>query len=364
MLRLKSKPVLVSALLLSVVFFTATTFTQRPRKRVSSPSGAVAANNIRQVDFKNFIYQFRGKQIRLRKGEYDGRDIEGHWQFGRNFQTDGDLLSYGDLTGDGKEEAVVVLMNDVTGSYNAVEQYGFIYSVRDGQVIKLADFKAGHGPCGEPRVECSVNSVGIESGLLTVDRAVSTENDANCCPSGHRSRSYRLNGNRLIEVAAPSIKETSRSSMLIPQHIWPKHRAVLQQVLLNRPGWRPATMEDAFAGETDEGREYKRGEIAYHGKNFHPYYAVGDFNQDGSEDFAVILINADDLPPKFAVAIFNGPFTQNQRPVPTFFSEKVSSNDWLFWVTDDRFGKRFLVGPPGSDAGFIIRPRGRRYIVE
>ncbi len=51
------------------------------------------------------------------------------------------------------------------------------------------------------------------------------------------------------------------------------------------------------------------------GRNCHPYYAVGDFNGDGKEDFAVALINKDKRKSKFAIAVFNGPRWIQERAI-------------------------------------------------
>ncbi|MBA3256255.1 MAG: hypothetical protein H0T64_06355 [Pyrinomonadaceae bacterium] len=55
--------------------------------------------------------------------------------------------------------------------------------------------------------------------------------------------------------------------------------------------------------------------------NYHPYYAVGDFNQDGREDFAVAFVNDRKRQRKFSFAIFNGPFGKSR--VPAYLDEKV-----------------------------------------
>jgi hypothetical protein len=169
-----------------------------------------------------------------------------------------------------------------------------------------------------------------------------------------------------VQVDRPPIMPRGPSPQRIdlPSFIRPQHRAILQEWLSNKSGWRPATIDDALAGETKVGREFLMGEIQSNGGNYQPYYAVADFNRDGNEDFAIIVINKSRGNTKLAVAIFNGPFGGNQNATPAFYSEKVSGGDWLFWATGDRFGNRLLVGPPSSDASYAIRPRGRTYVVQ
>lgn len=167
----------------------------------------------------------------------------------------------------------------------------------------------------------------------------------------------------------------------LPSHIRAQHRDVLQQWLSNKSGWRPATINDALAGTTIEVRESFLSEIksignnyryysqAYKLQGYHPYYTVSDFNRDGIEDFAIIVINEGGGSIKLAVAVFNGPFSRSQNPAPTFYSEDVSEEDWLFWMTNDRFGYRFVLGPPNTGHGSrgfpgVIKPRGKAYVIE
>jgi hypothetical protein len=176
-------------------------FAQSRRKRPSSTSRTGAITDIRQVDFKNFTYEVQGERVTLRNGEHNL-----DWYLDRDFQTRRYRFAYGDLTGEGKEEAVVVLANNVAGGANAVLQYGLIYTIKNGQVIKLADFKGGDGPCSMEGEECSLMSVKVEGGLLIVDRAVPTANDANCCPTMYRSTKYRWNGSHLVEIGKTPLR--------------------------------------------------------------------------------------------------------------------------------------------------------------
>ncbi len=175
---------------------------QSRRRRSGSNSSTSNVTDIRQVDFKNFTYQIEGKRIRLQNGEYNGRE---HWRFDRNFQTRRDHIAYGDLTGDGKEEAVIVLAHNIADT-NTILQYGYIYTIKNGQIAKLADFQGGDGGCSMEGEECILINVKIEDGILIVDRAVPTADDSRCCPSMYRSTKYRYDSSRLIEIGKTSLK--------------------------------------------------------------------------------------------------------------------------------------------------------------
>ena len=161
------------------------------------------------------------------------------------------------------------------------------------------------------------------------------------------------------QSAAPARINTQSTTLRTYVH---SIETVLRQWL--SPGWRPLTVNDALAGATKEGREFILSGIKSRGKNFHPYYTVGDFNRDGAGDFAIIVTGESRGRTRLAVAIFHGPFVRNQLKVLVYYSENVSEGDWLFWMTGDRFGNRFIVGPPESDAGYVIKPRGNGYVVQ
>src|SRR5439155_5468186 len=95
-------------------------------------------------------------------------------------------------------------------------------------------------------------------------------------------------------------------------HIRPEHRAVLRAWLAHRPDLRVALERDCGNREGLAAMRRERG------RQYHPYYAVGDFNDDGREDFAVTLIDKR-KPSQVSVAVFNGPVDRNATPA--FFSD-------------------------------------------
>ena len=135
----------------------------------------------------------------------------------------------------------------------------------------------------------------------------------------------------------------------IASHIRSRHRAVLGRWLERRPELRPATAEDC------PDREGMVDAQKYWGRNFHPYYAVADFNRDGHEDFAVSLLNRN-RPAKLSVAIFNGPFRTSK---PAFLLSNLGLDDWLYVQPKNLL----LVGPYETDVGFQIKSRGKGYVV-
>ncbi len=136
------------------------------------------------------------------------------------------------------------------------------------------------------------------------------------------------------------------------------HRAVLQQWLAGKPGLRLATEKDCL---NKEGLKATRQE---NGQNYQPYYAVGDFNRDGQEDFAVALINPGKRSRRFGIAIFNGPFNlRNPRraSVPPFFTEEIDLSDGGLVSLS---GNRLVAGVFQTDNCVWLRPSGRTYVMK
>ena len=154
----------------------------------------------------------------------------------------------------------------------------------------------------------------------------------------------------LVATATVQAAQLESASYLRAQH-----RAVLQQWLSSKPTLRLATEQDCV---NKEGLTATRQE---NGQNYQPYYAVGDFNRDGQEDFAVVLINQGKRSRRFAIAIFNGPFNARRSSLPNFFTEGVDLSQGGLVVLS---GNRLVAGVFQSDDCVMLRPSGRTYVMK
>ncbi len=152
-----------------------------------------------------------------------------------------------------------------------------------------------------------------------------------------------------ITAGAASDQDTSTADLA------PSHRTTLERWLLNRPTLRLAIEKDC---RNTEGLAASRIE---YGQNYQPYYVTGDFNHDGQQDFAVALINKQKRTRKFAMAIFNGPFSQRGTSSPAFFSEGMDLGDGGLVILS---GNRLVAGVFQSDNCVVLRPRGRTYVMK
>lgn len=133
------------------------------------------------------------------------------------------------------------------------------------------------------------------------------------------------------------------------------HRATLESWLKSKPRLRLATEKDC---RNLEGLAASRAE---YGRDYQPYYAVGDFNGDGQQDFAVALINSQKRSRKFAIAIFNGPFNQRLASLPAFFVEGIDLSEGGLVVQS---GGRLIAGVFQSDNCVVLQPRRRTYVMK
>lgn len=167
-------------------------------KTETADSGAKAQSEIRQIDFKNFTYEpycagEDSAKITVKKGEYalDKGDDKLFFAV-----TD---VAYGDLTGDGSEEAVILTVCNTGGTGQFSE--GFIYAMKDGKIELLTRIEGGDRAYG------GLRSAKIENGLLVVGRNDVGEQGGACCPEFVVMAKYKLEGKTLKQSGSDERRE-------------------------------------------------------------------------------------------------------------------------------------------------------------
>jgi len=139
----------------------------------------------------------------------------------------------------------------------------------------------------------------------------------------------------------------------------------LSKWLSQKKGWRLATEADCDCAE-----DIARMKQGFDGPwkavpDYQPYYAAGDFNSDGIEDFAVALIDPGRATKQFAVAIFNGPFIEGKPQPEALFSDGFELVGCGFVFGPPRPKPyRLVVGRFESDNALLFAPRGNGYIIK
>jgi len=160
---------------------------------------AYVKTSIRELNFNNFNYDIEStfcseilekSSILLKSGEYG--NYRNFW-----FSIDENRTIYGDITCDGREEAVVLTM---CGGMHATEQ-PYIYTIKNGQVILLAKLQSSNRAMGgytrSGLCRGCINGFEINNGILTVERMWGKPA---CCPEYVEKKKYKWNGNRFVQI--------------------------------------------------------------------------------------------------------------------------------------------------------------------
>jgi hypothetical protein len=153
--------------------------------------------SIRQTDFKNFTYRpdclgedksGKPESVRARDGSYQRWSGDDQVYF--------EVLGtvYGDLTGDGKEEALVRTLCNTGGTGQFTD--GIIFTLQQGRPVPVATLGIGD------RADGGIHDVRIENGLLKVARYGGTSGA--CCPDYIETYTFRLQNGRLVAVGKPA----------------------------------------------------------------------------------------------------------------------------------------------------------------
>jgi hypothetical protein len=139
-------------------------------------------SSIKQIDFKNFSYVKQGKnktQSHLMK------------------------VTYGDLTGDGIEEAIVLLRGQDTRISRTLDEV-FVYSLKNGKVSELAHLKAGQRGDYILSIESLGSNFKIEERHFILDQAILREGEY--VPTHFYTVKYRWNGIQMEETERSCLK--------------------------------------------------------------------------------------------------------------------------------------------------------------
>lgn len=168
---------------------------------ISGSSQGAAPGAIHQIDFRNFTYRpicyqwmgsGKGEAVRAINGSYSEKDTDGEF----NFEVI--TVTYGDLNGDGMDEAVVLA--DCNVGHAARYDEGFLYAMRNGRPVMLSHIQGGN------RADGGIRAVRIENGLLKVERLVPEISGSAVGARAIETTTYRLSGSKLLRVGRPALR--------------------------------------------------------------------------------------------------------------------------------------------------------------
>lgn len=140
-----------------------------------------------------------------------------------------------------------------------------------------------------------------------------------------------------------------------------REHQVLRNWLAQHSEYRQGTDEDCDCADDIKQMKAGYGRLQKPVQDYRPYTATGDFNGDGVEDFAVVLIDRSKQEKNFALIVFNGPFKSETQP-PAFFQSGMDLKYYgLVYGPPRPKPYRLLLSRFESDSGALLIPHGRGY---
>lgn len=191
--------ILIIALLLSATIFV----------------NAQKNNDIRTVDFRNYTHKIGKDSVKFKDGlqvvscskNAEGIASSDIWSLEKS------AIKYGDLDGDGKDEAFMSLVANICDGNMITNEAVLVYKIENGKVVKLPEFEYFEEPC-ETGKKCELSrSAGVSVSYdaaekaIVIDTAFSTDEDAICCPSFGRQTWFKWNGAKFVEMKKSEIEK-------------------------------------------------------------------------------------------------------------------------------------------------------------
>ena len=176
---------LVFVVIAVVTLCAASGFTQTRNSRRAAAPSETGFISIIQVDFRAYTFPLNGKTYKLIDGFY-AENVAPDSQWGLEL-ADGPF--YGDLTGDRREEAAIVLRHGPVGRPDMAEAR--VYTLREGRPALLASFTVADS------VNCDLDHyIDVDDGMIRVERA---HGSAGNCDHNEITH-YRWNGRAFMPV--------------------------------------------------------------------------------------------------------------------------------------------------------------------
>ena len=188
-----------------------------PPAKVEVKPSSITDSPIRHIDFYNFYYprlptgKCSMKVVRLKNGRYEApEELVPHKLPSVDcWSVDISEINYGDVTGDGAEEAILVLYAELGGTENSNDI--FIYTLQNEKPVLLWKFATGD------RADGGLHKVYADDGELVIELAGKdkiiggdlyaddeTSNGA-CCPTVFTRTRYQWNKGRFRQKGKAKI---------------------------------------------------------------------------------------------------------------------------------------------------------------
>ena len=170
-------------------------------------------------------------------------------------------------------------------------------------------------------------------------------------------------GVKRCKIIAFSLSALIHTSAVFASHtLTTEQKSVIAAWLDSNPGYRLAEDRDCLCDEDIQAMRTRNEGLGTPVPEYHPYWVTGDFNGDGTTDFAVVVIKKH-AEHDFTLLVFNGPLDQ-KRPLPAFVDAHSDlTKTGLFYGPPRPKPYRLVLGPFESE-GLILEPHGKKYRFE
>lgn len=200
---------MIWCLMISLLCVTSGVVQSRSKQPSSTPRSDTVTD-IRKVDFRNFTYRSSlcsqeygrkgiGKIVRVRNGEFKNKNVY--------FSVADNKIIYADVTGDGREDAIVPIDCGATGANFSLSEV-YIYTIKDGRTTLLAaisdkdmerDYRRNY-PDAESYWGVNENGLKVKNGNLEIDVLA---DGPHASPQYIVTLEYRLSGETLRLIGKP-----------------------------------------------------------------------------------------------------------------------------------------------------------------
>jgi hypothetical protein len=165
-------------------------------------SEAAPGQEIRKIDFANFTHRIGKDNITLKNGNQAGacgknNAANGAWEIGE--------IAYGDLDGDGEDEAAVSFTAEVCGGGGTLNDALLVYTYKGAETRRLPELDYADAGCEKNAKECPltpVPGVGVSfdeaNAAIVVEFRFRHDDDPICCPSYSRKTLYKWDGSKFF----------------------------------------------------------------------------------------------------------------------------------------------------------------------
>ncbi len=163
------------------------------------------ATRTSEVDFKNFDYVWDAPPISVPtawkwlggRPKSSLRVVRGRHDFSPSERSAGEYVmvrsvTYGDLSGDGRDDAAVDLLYSTGGTANW--HYLYVFTLGQGSPTVLGRLQSGS------RADGGLVKIAIERNTLVLDFSDTKRRIADCCSEGYVRVRYRWQGDHFVEV--------------------------------------------------------------------------------------------------------------------------------------------------------------------